>query len=278
MKKRSLKRKDIDSGDAQNRCIWMTAGVISFKLCPFDFDCEHCDFDKAMRSHVGSGKITSKVKSQRRKALVEPHTFPRSHSDSKKPSLFFTFFSDELDKGLYLHPAHLWARQIEGQKWKVGVDNLLAYILPPPAKFEFYDLNKDVFRDQMLGKIVTEAGAVFLTSPLSGQLTQTNHRLAQQPELVQQDPYGEGWLAIIKWSQKHSELENLYTGLTGRRFLENEAQHLNFLLRHRGIDANNIGETQSDGGVRIKYLHQLLPSQVCLRLACELSLAGKQGW
>ena len=30
-------------------CIWMTAGVISFKLCPLEYDCELCEFDMVMR-------------------------------------------------------------------------------------------------------------------------------------------------------------------------------------------------------------------------------------
>ncbi|MDH3892340.1 MAG: hypothetical protein OEV49_14780 [candidate division Zixibacteria bacterium] len=33
----------------EKRCIWMTAGVISFKLCPLEYDCELCEFDIVMR-------------------------------------------------------------------------------------------------------------------------------------------------------------------------------------------------------------------------------------
>ena len=33
----------------QNWCIWMTAGVISHKMCPLNYDCEHCEFDRVMR-------------------------------------------------------------------------------------------------------------------------------------------------------------------------------------------------------------------------------------
>lgn len=31
------------------RCIWMTAGVVSYKLCPLQFECDNCEFDAAMR-------------------------------------------------------------------------------------------------------------------------------------------------------------------------------------------------------------------------------------
>ena len=35
--------------EGEKQCIWMSAGVISFKLCPINFDCEHCEFDAVMR-------------------------------------------------------------------------------------------------------------------------------------------------------------------------------------------------------------------------------------
>jgi glycine cleavage system H protein len=278
MKKRVSKEDNLHPGDEQNLCIWMTAGVISFKLCPFNYGCERCDFDKAMRSQVKSEKVSTKVKKGITETLGQRKTLPKFGDDSKKPFLFFTFSVDKLNEGLYLHPGHLWARRIDDKKWRVGVDQLLAYILPPPAKLEWFDLKKDFLQDQVIGKILTQAGPVFLTLPFSGRVIQTNSRLDQCPDLLQQDPYGEGWLVMIDQFQDHSELEKLHTGLAGRRFLEEEAHHLKFLLKHRGIEVDQIGETLRDGGVNIKYLHQVLPAEVCLRLAVELIMTGKQAW
>lgn len=39
----------------EKRCIWMTAGVISFKLCPLEYDCELCEFDMVMRRQQSEG-------------------------------------------------------------------------------------------------------------------------------------------------------------------------------------------------------------------------------
>lgn len=36
-------------------CIWMTAGVISYKLCPMDFNCDECEFDAAMLRQKNRG-------------------------------------------------------------------------------------------------------------------------------------------------------------------------------------------------------------------------------
>lgn len=274
MKKNISKKQNAQPAHKDDRCIWMTAGVISYKLCPINYDCEHCELDKAMRSHVGSRKIRSKTEQHRSRS--EKFSIPGSGKNP--PVLFFTFMPDKMREGIYLHPSHLWAQPLEGQKWRVGVDELLAYILPRPAKLQFSDLEKDLAQDQVFGKILSSAGMVFLATPLSGHLVQINSRLAQHPDLVQQDPYGEGWLATIEWTEDRTELEKFFTGVSARRYLQEEAQHLNFFLRHRGVEVNQIGHTLPDGGVNIKYLRQVLPDKVCFRLANELMVIGKQGW
>jgi hypothetical protein len=132
--------------------------VISFKLCPISYDCEHCDLDKAMRSEVKLRKIRSKVKPQESEIPVPPEGPRRSRRASKTPAPFFTFCASEIKEGIYLHPAHLWARQMDDRKWRVGVDELLAYILPVPVKFEFSDLDSELILDQMFGRIFTRPG------------------------------------------------------------------------------------------------------------------------
>lgn len=270
MKRKTSKKRETESSAIQNRCIWMTAGVISFKLCPLKYDCEHCDFDEVMRSQV-------KSKRERSRARRDKSGVSASSVKSGK-SLFFTFSPGRVDEKLCLHPSHIWVRRVANQKWKLGVDRLLAYVLPPPQEMKLQDANEELTQGRFFAKLLSQAGTVPLTAPLSGHLVQVNSRLAQFPELVQEDPHGQGWLVEMDWFQDDSELEKLYPGPAAKRFLEEEAQHLKFLLRHRGIEINNIGLTLSDGGANIKHLHQILPGPVCLRLASELIVTGKQAW
>ena len=277
MKRKTSKNQEPESATAQNRCIWMTAGVISFKLCPLDYDCEHCDFDEVMRSKVRSKRERSRVRRDRSKVPARPEGIAVAGVDSKKP-VFFTFSASEADEKLHLHPSHLWLRQLEGEKWKLGIDKLLAYVLPDAVEVELYGLNTKVLQNQLFGKIRTPAGTIPLAAPISGRLVQTNPQLSECPELVQQDPYGEGWLVMMESFQNESDLKSYSAGAASRKFLEEEAQHLRFLLKHRGIEVDNIGNTLPDGGAHIEYLHQVLPAPVCLRLATELIMSGKQAW
>ena len=277
MKKRASIKRETDSTAAQNRCIWMTAGVISFKLCPLDYDCEHCDFDEVMRSQVKSKRKRSRVIGDKSEVMASSQAIAEGSVDSKGPP-FFTFSAGEGNESLYLHPSHLWVRQLEDEKWKLGIDDLLAYVLPTVVEVEFNACGKKIKQNQLLGKVHTQAGTIPLAAPLSGRLVQTNPRLGERPGTLQEDPYGEGWLALMESSPEESDLKSYTAGASSRTFLEEEAQHLRFLLKHRGIELDNIGETLPDGGAHIKHLRQVLPGPVCLRLATELVMSGKQAW
>jgi glycine cleavage system H protein len=276
MKKRVLKREEVSYSNTENRCIWMTAGVISFKLCPLNYDCEHCDFDKVMRLQARSTGLKSKEKRDIFETAIRAENTHTTILNTKES--FFTFSVGEFDERLHLHPTHLWARLENEHTWKVGVDQLLAYVLPPPVRIELHSPNQVLIQEQTFGALLTEAGAVFVPVPLSGRLVQVNPNLAEEPKLLQQDPYGEGWLAMIDWFKDNSELLRFHTGPDSKIFLKEEAQHLKFLLKYRGVEVNQVGITLSDGGAKIQYLHQILPAEVCLRLAQEMIVLGKEMW
>jgi len=277
MKKETSRKQEMEPAAAQNRCIWMTAGVISFKLCPLDYDCEHCDFDEVMRSQVKSKRKRSRVTRYKSEVTASSQAVAAGSVDSKRPP-FFTFSASRADQDLYLHPTHLWMRRLRDEKWKLGIDDLLAYVLPAVAQVEFNGSGATKKKNQLLGRIHTEAGTVPLATPFSGRLLEINPLLRERPQAVQEDPYGNGWLVLMESSPKESDLKSYAAGASSTKFLEEEAQHLRFLLKHRGIEVDSIGDTLPDGGAHLTSLNQILPGPVCLRLATELVMSGKQAW
>jgi len=270
MTKKALENRKSVGPSKSNRCIWMTAGVVSFKLCPFDYECERCDFDKVMRHQF------EKVSFPTNKVDVDGQ--PISNPQSNHSNSFFSFLVGQIQDEFYFHLAHLWARPRQTQKWEMGIDKLLSYILPPPIGIELYDGKRDFVQGEVFVKIITTAGTIFLATPLSGTLISENPDLENQPALVQEDPLGKGWLAQIKWTQDSSELREFYTGAEAKRFLQEEACHLKHVLKYKGIEAGKIGQTLTDGGRNVKYLHQILPAKFCLELSRALIESGKAVW
>lgn len=50
------------------KCIWMSSGIVDYRLCHLDFDCDNCEFDKAIRNRGGSATDTN---SMARKGIFE---------------------------------------------------------------------------------------------------------------------------------------------------------------------------------------------------------------
>ncbi len=100
---------------------------------------------------------------------------------------------------LRYHSRHDWAR-VEGETATFGItwfaqDNLqeIVYVDPPEP-------GRQVTRDQPYAEIESVKAVSDVIAPLSGEVTEVNDVLADSPEKVNEDPYGDGWLVRIRLS------------------------------------------------------------------------------
>ena len=75
-------------------------------------------------------------------------------------------------------------------------------------------------------------------APVDGIIEAINPKVRQQPSLVHDDPYGEGWLFLVKPTNLQRNLDNLFFGETNAAWIDQEA--------HRLLDL--MGPTLPDGG------------------------------
>ena len=90
----------------------------------------------------------------------------------------------------------LWVR-IEDGRVRVGVSDYLQRTGGDVAFVEVVRQGSAVDRQAELGTLETAKTTVSLSSPVSGTIEQVNGALSEKPELVNSDPYGEGWLVIL---------------------------------------------------------------------------------
>ena len=102
---------------------------------------------------------------------------------------------------------HEWAR-LEGELATVGITDFAQHSLGDVVYVDAGAPGKAVEQHKPFGVVESVKAASDLFSPLSGAVSQVNAALADQPELVNTDPYGEGWIIKIKVS-KPSELTSL---------------------------------------------------------------------
>ncbi len=108
---------------------------------------------------------------------------------------------------LKYHPEHDWAR-IDGDEAVFGVT---WYAQDALGEVVFYDppeVGTTVARDRAYTEVESVKAVSDVFAPLSGEIVEINGALSESPELINQDPYGEGWLVKVKLSDP-SELESL---------------------------------------------------------------------
>jgi len=102
---------------------------------------------------------------------------------------------------------HEWVR-VEGNRARVGITKYAADRLTDIVYVELPEVGREVRFMEPFGVIESVKAASDLYAPLSGRVVEVNERLRDQPELVGQDPYGEGWMIVIE-PQDLSELDRL---------------------------------------------------------------------
>lgn len=92
--------------------------------------------------------------------------------------------------------AGVWAR-LEGAQVRVGLSDFLQQRSGDVAFAEIKPQGAEVAFDDEIATIETIKVNLSLASPVTGQVVEVNPQMETAPEVINQDPYGEGWLAVI---------------------------------------------------------------------------------
>jgi glycine cleavage system H protein len=106
---------------------------------------------------------------------------------------------NQIPEDLRYSTEHEWLR-VEGEMARVGITDYAQDELGDVVYVDLPSPGKAVVFMGKLGEIESVKVASELFSPASGEVAEINPALADAPELVNKDPYGEGWLVVIKLS------------------------------------------------------------------------------
>ena len=153
-------------------CVWMCAGLISYRLCDRGFDCENCPLDGALR-----GQMRATTDSQ-------------AHLDRRAEEGMFP------EDRLY-SPGHSWVQALsldDGRRWRVGLDAFASALIGCATEVRWGPLRKIVQRGDRICEVDLGLGSIGLAAPISGRLVHGNRALQGHPETLVTDPYGDGWI------------------------------------------------------------------------------------
>ena len=219
------------------RCVWMTAGVLSYQLCDRKFECEECPLDLALRQRL----------------------IQREAERVKNGAGMNGALSGKTSSAILYSRGHVWVRAGEERTVRVGIEPGLASVLVSPKAVVLPAVGEQVIRNKVCSWIVLEGGTLPIVSPLSGRVRFTNSRLAENPHALCMSPLGQGWLfeltveEVIERNDSLMPVEEV-AGL----YQEDERRFQSLLSAELTRGGDKVGVTLADGGQPLSNFPEML--------------------
>lgn len=121
---------------------------------------------------------------------------------------------------LRYHKEHEWVR-LNGNQATVGISHFAQDALGDIVFLDLPKVGTSVTVGQQIGEVESTKTTSTIYTPVSGTVAQINADLKDHPEIVNSDPYGKGWIAVIDLAVP-SEVEQLMTAAQYNAFLASQ--------------------------------------------------------
>jgi len=123
---------------------------------------------------------------------------------------------------LQYHKEHTWVK-LSGKKVTIGITDYAQDALGDILYIDLPEVDTDVEANSEIGEIESTKATSSIISPVSGRVIEANENLSESPEIINEDPYGKGWIAILEIDDA-SELDDLMDASEYTKYVEEEVK------------------------------------------------------
>jgi glycine cleavage system H lipoate-binding protein len=145
--------------------------------------------------------------------------------------------------GFYFHRGHSWAVTEFGGRVRVGVDDFAQRVVGNIEGLSLPKVGQKVSPGAPGLSVKRMKQEVQVLAPIEGTVTHINSSAVAHPEIVNREPYEEGWLFIVEPNSLKNDLKGLLFGPEAKQWLVEEKDHLVQKIQ------TDIGATALDGGM-----------------------------
>ena len=120
------------------------------------------------------------------------------------------------------HREHAWVR-IEGKRATIGITDYAQQQLGDIVYVDLPETETEIDADSELSEIESTKATSPVVSPVTGTVVEVNEDLADTPEIINEDPYGNGWMVVLEMSDPQ-ELNDLMSKSEYEKFLKEEEE------------------------------------------------------
>lgn len=266
----------------ENPCIWMQAGVVTHKNCNNFYDCNTCKYDLGMKTQVEKEKQISWQDAMRKRPgkertcrhslthRIESRICGLNYNCSKCD--FDQFFEEvwttktrsipyeiqhvkgfDVPMDYFFHNGHTWARIESGGYIRIGLDDFALKLLGKADALDLPLMGKELDMGSVGWGLRRNDKLADILSPVGGVIVEVNSKVRENPEIANQEPYGDGWLFMVRSPDVKKTVQKLMKDTDSLNWINNEVKKL------EGLIEDVAGPLAADGGYLQDDIYGNLP-------------------
>jgi len=104
----------------------------------------------------------------------------------------------KIPQGIFFNSYHTWTHLDKSGAAKVGLDDFLQRVIGNMSLTTLKNPGESIEKGELLSTIEQDGKALRVYSPISGIILETNPKLSENPQIINTDPYDQGWICQIK--------------------------------------------------------------------------------
>lgn len=120
------------------------------------------------------------------------------------------------------HKEHTWVK-VSGKKGTVGITDYAQDSLGDIVYIDLPEADASIDANSEMSEIESTKATSSVIAPVSGKIIKVNEDLAESPEIINEDPYGKGWIAVIEL-ENSSEIDDLMDSSEYEKYIEEEGK------------------------------------------------------
>jgi glycine cleavage system H protein len=162
----------------------------------------------------------------------------------------------QIPEGVHLADQHIWVRPDPAGGLAMGADALIVRAVGAVRRIILPKVGDQITAGQPLFRLEHNGCSATVPSAMTGRVMAVNTRLLKEPELLNSDPYGSGWVCYLTPTRVEAPLPKVRFGEQAAMWLENEFMRFQEFIFAQLSPDPALGVTSLDGG---------LPAPGCLR-------------
>jgi|SRR5215471_3178877 len=159
-----------------------------------------------------------------------------------------TFANLSAPANVFLDAGHTWVEVKPSGEAMIGLDDFAQKLIGRIDQVVLPEPGREINRGDLLFAVKQDHHRALFASPIDGTVTLVDKELPWHPEMIESDPYREGWVCSVKPKNLAQNLRRLFTADEARLWLKSETARFQEFFAAHATNNLQLGQVLQDGG------------------------------